>query len=703
MSLQPLFSPQSIVIIGASTKVGSVGNDLTHNILFGGYQGDVFLINPKATKLFNRRCFAALKEIDETPDLAIIIVPAKIVPAVLREVGEKGIRSAVIISAGFKESGAKGALLETEIITLADEFSISLLGPNCLGYLSPTLSLNASFASGKLMPKKGGIAFFSQSGALSTALLDLSHAELGFSLFASIGNKATLKEKDFLAFARDDDATKLVAFYSEDIVSAETFIEASRALLALPIPKPLIVLKSGVTAAGTKASSSHTGSLAGSDAAYEALLRQSGAIRARSMNHLKNLLEGFSKNPPLMGNRVAIVTNAGGLGVLATDALVKNNLTLAPISAETEARLKEFLPPAASAKNPIDVLGDALSDRYAHTLDIIGSDPHVDALMVIVTPQSMTDALGTAGAIVRVKEQCKKPVLAVFAGKDALKKGSDLLRKSDVALFTYPEEAAVTLGSLHTFSEFQKETSSASFAFPDIDTVQAHDIIARARKEGRDRLTESEGYQVLAAYGFPILRSYEVHSATEAGAAALMLSGPVALKIVSPDILHKSDAGGVMLGVAPEQAGEAYEKLFENVAVKMPTAKLEGAVVVEMAKPGGKEIILGLKNEPGLGKLLMVGLGGIFVEIFKDAAFRFAPLDRENATTMISELKSYKLLTGARGETGIDTEALAQCLGRLSQLAMDFPEISEIDINPLVVTGSAKDFRILDARIMFEK
>jgi acetyltransferase len=523
MSLSSLFHPKKIVIIGASTTVGSVGNSLTHNVLFGGYTGEVFLINPKATKLFNRRCFSDLKEIEETPDLAIIIVPAKVVPTVLREVGEKGIRSAVIISAGFKETGAVGAELESEVVRIATEFDISILGPNCLGYLSPTLSLNASFASSKLMPKKGSIAFFSQSGALSTALLDLTHAELGFSIFASIGNKAVLKEKEFLEWARDDEYTKIVALYSEDIQSSETFIEASRALLSLPNPKPLIVLKSGTTEAGTKASSSHTGSLAGSDAAYEALLRQAGAIRARSMNHLKNLLEGFSKNPPLAGDRVAIVTNAGGLGVLATDALEKNKLVLATISAETEARLHEFLPPAASAKNPIDVLGDALADRYAHTLDVIAHDAQVDAIIVIVTPQSMTDAIGTAGAIIRAKEQSGKPVLAVFAGRDALQKGSELLRKSGVALFTYPEEAAETLGGMYAFTIFQKETTSTPFSFPDIDTMKAHDIIAAARKDGRDRLTESEGYAVLSAYGFPILRSYEVHSATEAGAAALMI------------------------------------------------------------------------------------------------------------------------------------------------------------------------------------
>lgn len=703
MPIQTLFSPRSIAIVGASTKVGSVGNDLTHNILFSDYAGDVFLVNPKTTKLFNRPCFASLKDIFATPSLVIIIVPAKIVPAVLREAGEKGIRSAIIISAGFKETGHDGSLLEQEIIAIAAEFKISILGPNCLGYLSPTLSLNASFASQKLMPKKGNIAFFSQSGALSTALLDLTRSELGFSLFASIGNKSVLREKDFLAWARDDESTKIVGLYSEDIVSADTFIAESRALLSLPEPKPLIVLKSGTTEAGTKASSSHTGSLAGSDAAYDALLRQSGAIRAKSMNHLKNLLEGFSKNPPLSGNRIAIVTNAGGLGVLATDALVKNGLTLATLSAETEARLREFLPPAASAKNPIDVLGDALADRYAHTLDVIGSDAHVDAVMVIVTPQSMTDATLTAGAIIRAKEQSKKPMLAVFAGKEALKKGSDLLRKSDVALFSYPEEAAEAFGGLRAFSEFQKETASTTFSFPDIDTTVAHDVISLARKEGRDRLTESEGYRVLEAYGFPILRSYEVHSATEAGAAALMVNGQVALKIISPDILHKSDAGGVMLHVDPENASEAYEKLLATVASKVPNAALDGAVIVEMAKPGGKEIILGMKNEPGLGSLLMVGLGGIFVEIFKDTAFRFAPLDTENAKKMISELKSYELLAGARGEESIDIEALAECLGRLSQLVEDFPEIGEIDINPLVVTSSAKDFRILDARIMFEK
>lgn len=703
MNFKPLFEPKSIAIVGASTETGSVGNDIAKNILFGGYSGDVFLINPKTTSLFNRECFPSVSAIPETPDLSIIIVPAKIVPAVLRESSEKGIHAAVIISAGFRETGEEGAEREEEVIAIAKEFNITLLGPNCLGFLNPAIKLNASFASEKLSPKTGSIAFFSQSGALSTALLDLGKNELGFSVFASIGNKAVLREADFLSFAKDDPKTRIVALYSETIENASTFIHAVRELAALPQPKPVIILKSGTTEAGASASSSHTGALAGSDTAYQALFKSAGALRANSINHLKNLLSVFSNNPLPKGRRIAVITNAGGLGVLATDAIVTSGLTLAKLSAETKARLSEFLPKAASTANPIDVLGDAKSDRYAKTLDIVSTDPNVDMIAIIVTPQSMTEPSETASAIIQTHSVSQKPMVAIFSGKDALEIGRTKLISSGISTYTYPEEAIVALSDFASFAlRDQTESLIVPDSIPGIDLESARNIIDSIQKTGRTHFSESEGYKLLSLYGFPTLRSYDVSSTSEAQAAAGMVGGPVAMKINSPDILHKSDVGGVLLDINPEKAGDAYEKLLRIVSKNAPSAKLSGAVVVEMAKKGGIELILGIKKEPGLGTLVLVGLGGIFVEVFKDASFRFAPVAHSEALKMLRELRAFPILEGTRGKEGIHLDAVADAIVRLSRLASDFPEISEIDINPLLAFSNPKDFRILDARILLK-
>lgn len=703
MNFKPLFEPKSIAIVGASTETGSVGNDIAKNILFGGYSGTVFLVNPKTTTLFNRECFPNIQSLPNAPELSIIIVPAKIVPTVLRESGEKGVRAAVIISAGFRETGPEGATLEEEVISIAKTFDITLLGPNCLGFLNPSLKLNASFAADKLFPKAGSIAFFSQSGALSTALLDLGKHELGFSVFASVGNKALLREADFLSFAKDDPKTHIIALYSETIENAMTFIESVRALDSLPHPKPVIILKSGTTEAGASASSSHTGALAGSDTAYEALFRSAGALRAKNVNHLKSLLSVFSNNPFPKGRRIAVITNAGGLGVLATDAIVTSGLALAELSAETKARLSEFLPKAASTANPIDVLGDAKSDRYAKTLDIVSADPNVDMLAVIVTPQSMTEPSETASALIHTHSTSKKPLVAIFSGKDALEIGRSKLVSAGVSTFTYPEEAILALADFTAFAlRDRKKSHTNSDSLPGIDTDAARDIIGSVHTFGRTHLSESEGYKLLSLYGFPTLRSYEVGSASEAQAAAGMVGGLVAMKINSPDILHKSDVGGVLLDIKPEKSGDAYEKLLRIVGKNVPTAKLAGAVIVEMAKEGGTELILGIKKEPGLGTLLMVGLGGIFVEVFKDASFRFAPVSHSEALEMLRELRAFPILEGTRGKSGIHLDAVADAIVRLSQLVSDFPEISEIDINPLLAFPNPKDFRILDARILLK-
>lgn len=701
MQLSTLFRPQSIAIIGASTKEGSVGWSLAKNIT-EHFSGASYPINPKATELFGKPCFPSVLAIEGPVDLAVIAVPAAIVPAVLRECGEKQIPTAAIISSGFKETGPEGKALEEEVLRIASEFSITLLGPNCLGFLAPHDHLNASFA--KSLPEAGPIAFFSQSGALLTALLDISGERLSYRICVSTGNKAMLQENDLLRFFAADAATKTIGFYSEDLSDAKGLIDTGRAILRRAEPKPIVALRSGKTAAGTAASSSHTGALAGSDAAYEALFRQAGIVRVEGLEELAATLETFSKNPLPEGGRVAILTNAGGLGVMATDACVGQGLELAPLSPDTIATLQSFLPVSANSHNPIDVLGDARADRYERSLDTVFSDPNVDMLLVIITPQAMTEAEKTAEAIASARDRFPdKPIVVSLSGGRSFETAQIFFEKHQITALHSPEAAAQALGHLALVSRWRAELGTTPFDLPDIDTAAARKVIKAARKNNQLQIPEADCMRILSAYGFRFLSHQVVTSREAALEAARAIGKRVVLKIVSPDITHKSDAGGVLLGIDPDQADQAYDQLMAAVAARVPEAKLEGALVVEMAEASGRELILGLKKEPGLGTLIMIGLGGIFVEVFKDASFRFAEaLTREDAEAMLHELKSYPLLEGTRGQAGADREAIIDAIGRLARIATDFPEIAELDINPLLAFEHREDFRTLDARIRIE-
>ncbi len=698
MQLSTLLHPQSIAIIGASTQEGSVGWSLAKNIIeqFGG---ESYPVNPKATELFGKPCFPSVLSLEGNIDLAIIAVPAALVSTVLKECGEKHIPAAVIISAGFKETGASGKALEDEVIRIATEYSLTLLGPNCLGFLAPHEQLNASFA--KSLPLAGPIAFFSQSGALLTALLDMSGDTLGYRACVSTGNKAQIKENDLLKFFALDDETRVISFYSEDLSDAKGIIETGRSLLKRASPKPVIALKSGKTAAGTAASSSHTGALAGSDAAYAALFKQAGIIRVDGLETLTEALEVFSKNPLPLGKRVALLTNAGGLGVMATDACIEHGLELAALMPETIETLQSFLPAAANSHNPVDVLGDARADRYERALMTLLADRNVDMLVVIITPQAMTEAFKTAEAIASAHEKFPDtPIVVSLSGGEALVTAREFLVRHQVAVLHSPESSARSLGQLSLVARLRERIETTPFDFTDIHIEEAKSILNRSREQGHLQLSEENCIAFLSAYGFRFLSNQVVSSREEALAAARKLNKTVALKIISPEITHKSDMGGVLLNIDPDQADFAYDTLLTTVAERAPTAKLEGALVVEMAHPGGREFILGLKKEPGLGTLVMIGFGGIFVEVFKDVSFRFAEvLTREDAQMMLRELRSYPLIEGARGQAGLDQLALIDALGRLARIAIDFPEIVELDINPLLAFQNGSDFRTLDARI----
>jgi acetyl coenzyme A synthetase (ADP forming)-like protein len=702
MSLSLLFSPTSIAVVGASTRPGTVGNDLLKNIVAPSsgtaFRGRVYPVNPKATELFGLRCYAGLGDIPDDIDLAVIAVPAAAVPSVLEEAGRKNVPAAVVVSAGFKEAGEAGRRLETQLRDICRRYGITLLGPNCLGFINSAQGLNASFAP--LVPAPGNIAFVSQSGALCTAMLDLTHdSSLGFSVFASIGNKACTEENELLRHFAQDDSTKTIGFYCEDLSDASRLIETGRAILSRAGAKPVVALKAGLTQAGAGASASHTGSLGGSEAAYRALFRQARIVQARTLEEMVDFLTVFSSNGLPEGNRVAIVTNAGGPGVLATDAAVGAGLSLAKLSQDTEAALKDTLPPAAGTRNPVDVLGDARADRYRAALELVAADPNVDALLVILTPQTMTEIEATAQAVADVSRKAGKPVVAVFAGETLVAPGRKALERAKVAVLRYPEAGARALGALARVAEWRQEERSEAPEFDDTDYGKVRSILDQARAEGRDALLETEAWDVLEAYGFPLLRKSVAKSPEEALAAARSLGSPVALKIVSPDIVHKSDVGGVMLGVEPDRADAAYGELMERIAANVPQAKPEGVLVVEMARSGGTEIILGVKQEPGLGPLLMFGLGGIYVETFRDVSFRFAPATRADIREMMRETASFPLLQGVRGQRGVDLERLEECVARLSKLATDFPEVQEMDINPLLAFSSGRDFRVLDARI----
>ncbi len=697
MSLHTLFSPKSIAVIGASSRPGSVGNDVAKNLVQSDFRGQVYLVNPKGGTLFGKECYPSINNLPEAVELVIVIVPAAIVPQVLREAGEKMARAAVIISAGFRETGEAGRALEDEVIAIAREYRMEILGPNCLGFIRPKIFLNASFAS--TLPVDGPIAFFSQSGALTSAFLDLSRGYLGFSTFASIGNKATLNESTLLAHFKEDEATKVIGFYTESLTHAPELIQLGQSVLAKG--KPIVALKSGTTEAGTNASSSHTGAVAGSDAAYTALFRQARITRAHNFQDLLDLLSIFAYNPIPQGNRVAIITNAGGLGVLATDACIENGLELASLDETTVADLQAILPPAANSHNPIDVLGDALAERYEKALTIVARDKNVDLLLVILTPQTMTEDKGTALAVEEIRKAYPQlPIATVFSGKKLVEKGIDSLRHANIPNYLSPERAARTLGALAQITKWQAaHKKTMPKIFHDRDQDAATHIIDVAKQNNTPQLGEIPATALLKAYQFPFLQNKLVISRDEALDFAQSIGKPIALKIASPDIIHKSDVGGVLLNVNPNEADVAFEHLIETVKTNVPDVKIEGALAVEMAEEGGIELLLGLKQEPGLGTLVVLGLGGIYVEVFKDISMRFAPLSENDIDEMLHELKAFPLLAGARGKQSVDLEKIKEYLARLSQLAIEHPEITELDINPLLVFPKGDHFRILDARL----
>ncbi|HTX53429.1 MAG TPA: acetate--CoA ligase family protein [Candidatus Baltobacteraceae bacterium] len=693
--LDGFFKPKAVAVVGASREEGKVGFSITMNLIRGRFPGSIYPVNPKADEILGLRCFPDLKDVPADADLAVLVIPPKACLATIEVCAARNIRSVIIISAGFKESGAEGIELEKALRRRVRELGVRVVGPNCLGVIDTKSRLNATFAAG--MPPVGEIGFFSQSGALCTAILDWAIGnDVGFSKFISLGNKADTSEADFIEALAADPETRVVIGYIEGVEDGRRFMQVAKVASRL---KPLIIVKSGRTSAGARAASSHTGTLAGSDRAFTAAFKQSGILRAESIEELFNFARAFAYQPLTNGPRLCIVTNAGGPGIIAADAVERSQVKMATLSAATIERIKAALPPTAALYNPVDIIGDAREDRFQAALEAVGADPGVDGVLALSTPQAMTDYDKFAGVVGQAAKASGKPFFAAFMGEASLTKARQIFRQANIPQYPYPEPAIQTFEAMVKYREWLTSTPAGPAAFP-VERERVAMLFKEARKTGRLQLGETEAREVIAAYGFRLPQNVLARTVDEAVATAERIGFPVALKIVSPEILHKTDVGGVRLNCQDAQAvAQGFSGIDASVRRFFPTALIQGIAVQEMVV-GGKEVILGMTRDPSFGPLLMFGLGGIYVEVLKDVAFRIAPIGADEAEAMIREIRSFPLLRGVRGEKPSDMAAMIEALGRLSQLCSDFPEILELDVNPLLVKPEGHGAVAIDARLV---
>jgi acetyl coenzyme A synthetase (ADP forming)-like protein len=702
-NIESIMNPMSIAVVGATNRPGSVGLAVFRNILDAGFEGVLYPVNLKAKSIQSVKAYPKLMNIPDEVDLAVIIVPAEIVCSVMEEAGQKGVKGAIVISAGFREVGGRGVELENCLKEAVRKYDIRLIGPNCLGVINNNekVRMNASFAT--KMPKAGNIAFISQSGALCTAVLDYAEGRnIGFSKFVSFGNKADVNETDLLRYLKDDPDTEVILMYLEDITNGREFLETAREI-TWEAHKPMLAIKSGRSAEGARAAASHTGALVGSDDAYDAIFYQSGILRVEGVAELFNRAIAFAKQPIPKGNRIAIITNAGGPGIMATDAVVRHNLKIATLSEETKQKLKQELPPTASIENPVDVIGDATHQRYEAAIRYVLMDENVDGAIVILAPQAMTDVLETAEIVPRVVKGINKPVLCSFMGIVDVSKGIQYLEEHDIPNYPFPEAAVRTMSSMAYYGNLLTlEKRKVRRVAADRDTATE---IIKKKLTGRDSyyMSEKEASEFLQCYGFPVLKSILLKEPSEVDKAADELVFPVAMKISSPDIVHKFDVGGVRLKIkTKEEAKKAFEEIVANIKKFNPSAKIDGVIIERMAK-GGVEVILGAVRDPKFGPICMFGLGGTFVEAIKDVTFRLAPMWEISAEIMIRTIKAYSILQGVRGAPPCDIDSIKDCLLRLSQMVSEHNEIAELDINPMIVYPEGEGCVVADSRILLQK
>ncbi|HEY6001209.1 MAG TPA: acetate--CoA ligase family protein [bacterium] len=694
MTLEALLTPGAVAVVGASRTPGKVGHDILANLVAGGFAGRIVPVNPAAAEVLGLPCFPTLEAAGARIDLGVVVVPPAAVAAAVEECIRAGARAVAVITAGFRESGPEGAELEAHIAHLCASQRVRLLGPNCLGVINTAHRMNASFAG--RMPRPGSISVFSQSGALCTAILDHA-AGRGFGLakLVSIGNKADLTEVDLLEALAADPQTKVIVGYLENITTGDRFMEAAEEAASR---KPVVLMKAGTTQAGLRAASSHTGVLAGTEIAFGAAFLRSGVIRADVFEQILDYATALSMQPLPRGDRVLIVTNAGGPGTMAADAIEKAGMRVAALGRNTTAALRSHLPRAAGTGNPVDVLGDADPARYAAALEAAQDDPGVDGIIVLLTPQAMTRAAETARAVAGGLRG-DKPVLAAFMGGREVLPGREELVAASLPEYPSPERAVAALRAMREYAAWRSRPPRVVTRFR-VNRRRVERIISRRLLTGRLQLGEVKAKSVLAAYGFRIPPGALATSAAEAVETAEHIGYPVVMKVVSPDIVHKTDIGGVRVGITTRrEVTDAFDLMSLRVREHAPEAHVEGFYVERMV-PRGFEVILGMTRDRQFGPMLMFGLGGIFVEVMKDVAFHLAPITADEALQMLSATRSYALLRGARGQRAVDVGAIAAGLQRISQLATDFPEIAEMDINPLMVGEVGTEPIAADARIL---
>ncbi len=697
--LDAIFHPRSVAVIGATEKAGSVGRTILWNLLSSPFGGTVYPVNPTRPAILGVKAYPSIGAIGEPVDLAVIVTPAGTAPGLVEECGEAGVRGVIIISAGFKEVGEAGVELERQVLAAARRYGIRVVGPNCLGVMNPVGGFNATFAAG--IAAAGRVGFVSQSGALLTAILDwAAHEDVGFSSIVSLGSMLDVGWGDVIDYLGDDPNTDSIVIYMETIGDARAFLSSAR---EVALTKPIIVIKPGRTAQAAKAAASHTGSLTGSDDVLDAAFRRAGVLRVNSISELFEVSEILAKQPRPAGRRLSIVTNAGGPGVLATDALISGGGELTELTPETMDRLNAVLPSVWSHNNPIDIIGDAPPERYAKALEVAAADPETDGLLVILTPQAMTDPTATARALVKHARIEGKPVLASWMGGADVEEGAAILRAAGIPTFAYPDTACVLFNHMWRYANNLKalyETPSLPVAPERGEFREEVDrIIAEVSAEGRTLLTEYESKKVLAAYGIPITDTELAHTPEEACAAAADIGYPVVAKLLSRTVTHKTDVGGVVLNLrTPEAVCEAFETIRDSVTAKAGAEHFEGVTIQPMINWSGYELIVGSSPDPQFGPVLLFGMGGQLVEVFRDRALALPPLNTTLARRLIEHTRIATALRGVRGRKAIDVDVLAALLVRFSELVAEQPRIAEIDINPLL--ASPERIIALDARVV---
>jgi len=704
LNLDRIFNPKSIAVIGASNKEGSVGYAVMKNLTELGFTGRVYPVNIHRREILGFKAYENVEKLPEVVDLAIVVVPAKIVPEVVEQCGEAGILGIIIISAGFKEVGPEGKALEDRILEIKDKYNLRILGPNCLGIIRPSIHLNATFV--KQMPSPGRIAFISQSGALGAAILDLSiHENLGFSSFVSVGSMSDVDFGDLIDYFGTDPETKSILMYIEGITESRTFMSAARHFSRT---KPIIVVKAGKFSESAKAAVSHTGSLTGEDMIYDAAFKRAGMVRVVEIADLFNAAEVLGMQPLPQGPRLAIVTNAGGPGIMTTDALILRGGKLAPLSQQTLNALNGVLPPHWSRGNPIDILGDAKEDRYETVIETCLDDENIDGLLIIYTPQAVADASEIAKSIVKIGENRgfnNKTILTSFMGYGEVEKANTILNKNHIPTYSTPEQAVKTFMYMYQYKRNRELLYETPEELP-VDILKPMRplmvILRSVARENRELLNEAEVKKFLEHYDIPTVRTLVAKTANDAVNKASQISYPVALKILSPQIVHKTDAGGVVLDIDSEaHLRQSFDLVMKRARGYNPEADIQGVTIQPMIKKNGCEVIIGAKTDPIFGPVILFGMGGIGVEVFKDVSVGLPPLNRTLARRVIEETKVYQLLKGYRNMPPANVKVLEEIMVRFSQMLVDFPQIKEVDINPLFI--NEKEALALDARIAIDK